>query len=437
MLLILLSSTVINTVVVTKSAQAGQCKIWFQGWRTYGRYGQIDYPGTGGKRYENPEGVLNHWLAWLKTARPYYTNVQQDGPVHGDPASYSNAVYYYISYTANGKDWKHPWPTNEHNTAFAWKQMEYNGTFYDMNYFRIHLLERGRANCDTIPPEPDPDPEPEPEPEVTYTISISSIISPPYKNYITSMDPSLTKGFVAEVKGSDGKPGNIPVDWIVKAIEDTGGHVQTHHSARNPTHSGVLEIGSKKGTSLKNITINGEQEFKFTSPKSSGDYSVEITCPNHTCTQTKPDKIWVGIKDLKSLPASPLYNFIGDTDAHPDNHYVSELAAKKIDNIAFVYNEDFPDDDVLHINDASLERGGLFDITGEWKPAHKTHNKGTDIDIRANEFVGETPGDVLKRNYKDFYRISKRHGCLAVREFADQPKEHFHLYCNEKYGKAE
>ncbi|MCW8988118.1 MAG: hypothetical protein OQK75_10695 [Gammaproteobacteria bacterium] len=278
--------------------------------------------------------------------------------------------------------------------------------------------------------------DPNPPPEVTYNISIKNITSSSYKNYITSMNPSLTKSFIVEIVGSDGKAGNIPIDVKVKAVEGTGGHVQAHHDARNPNHSGVLKFGTRMGVSLKDITINSSQEFTFTSPKSSGNHLIEITCPNHTCTQSKPDKVWVGIKDLKPLPSSQLYKFIGDTDAHPDNHYISDLAAIKIDNIAFVYNEEFPNDHVLHINDISLERGGLFDITGEWKPDHKTHNKGTDIDIRANEFVGKTPGDVPMRNYKDFYRISKGHGCLAVREFADQPREHFHLYCNEKYGKA-
>lgn len=280
----------------------------------------------------------------------------------------------------------------------------------------------------------DPNPPP-PEPEVTYTISISSIISPPYKNYVTSMDPSLTKGLVVKVMGSDGNPGNIPVNMTVTAIDDTGGHVQAHHNARNPTHSGVLEIGSRKGTSFNNITINGVQEFKFTSPKSSGDHLIEISCPNHTCTQTKPDKIWVGIKDLKALPGSQLYQFIGDTDAHPDNHYVSDLAAKKIDNIAFVYDEEFPDFPVLHINDISLERGGLFDNSGEWTPPHQLHRTGMDIDIRAHENLGKPGGNVPVQNYKEFVSISKQHGCRARIHLGGSPGEHFHLYCYEKYGK--
>ncbi len=280
-----------------------------------------------------------------------------------------------------------------------------------------------------------PNPPPPPEPEVTYDISIKNITSSSYKNYITSMNPSLTKSFTVEIVGSDGKPGNIPIDVKVKAVEGTGGHVQAHHDARNPNHSGELKFGTRKGVSLKDITINGSQEFTFTSPKSSGDHLIEITCPNHTCTQSKPDKVWVGIKDLKPLPSSQLYKFIGDTDAHPDNHYVSDLAAKKIDNIAFVYNEDFPDFPILHINDISLERGGLFDNSGEWTQPHQLHRAGMDIDIRAHENLGKPGGNVPVQNYKEFVSISKQHGCRARIHLGGAPGEHFHLYCNEKYGK--
>ncbi len=152
-LVTLLSSVVINTVVVTKSAQAGQCKIWFQGWRSYyGQYSNVVYPGSA--RFETPDKVLDHWLAWVKTAQPNFTGMQQDGPVHGDLTSYSNAVYYYTKYFSGSRFYSHATGYNRYNTVFAWKIMEYNGTFYDMNYFRIHLLERGRANCDTIKKPP-------------------------------------------------------------------------------------------------------------------------------------------------------------------------------------------------------------------------------------------------------------------------------------------
>jgi len=277
-----------------------------------------------------------------------------------------------------------------------------------------------------------------------YKIKISPVTAPPYKTYLASLEPKLLNGakstvkLIAEVTDCEDKPANISVELKVTAIENTGGHVQAHHKSRNPSQSGKLKVGNIEG-SVVSVKINGIQEFSFSSPHASGDHKIEATCKDLGCTQIGKDLLWVGIKDLKPLPASDLYKFIGETKAHPvnTNHYLSDLASKKINNIAFVYSEDFPDDYVLHLNDASLERGGLFDVSGEWKNPHVTHNKGTDIDIRSNEFVGKTPGDIPKRNYKDFYRISKRHGCLAVREFADQPKEHFHLYCNEKYGKAE
>ena len=290
------------------------------------------------------------------------------------------------------------------------------------------------------------------EVEKKYTIKLSPVTAQAYGNYLTAIEPNgITRSgvpenlinqvkLIAEVKDQDGNPVNAAIKLKVTALEGSGGHVQAYHTERNPYQAGKLKAGMLNSDTIdipKSGMLNGIVEFKYVASAISGDHKIEATCTDITCNQIGQDSVWVGVQDLKLLPNSTLYQFIGDTDAHPDNHYISGLAAKKIDNIAFVYREEFPKDKVLHINDISLQRGGLFDISGKWKPSHKTHNKGTDIDIRANEFVGKTPGDIPKRNYKDFYRISKRHGCLAVREFADQPKEHFHLYCNEKYGKAE
>lgn len=70
--------------------------------------------------------------------------------------------------------------------------------------------------------------------------------------------------------------------------------------------------------------------------------------------------------------------------AHPANHYLNGDALGKLMNLARLYKQVyFPFDPVLRLNDASLERGGLFDLGALWAPPHHEHRRGVVIDVRA------------------------------------------------------
>lgn len=228
---------------------------------------------------------------------------------------------------------------------------------------------------------------------------------------------------------------NVPILLNVVPVEGVAGHVALH-AVREKN---VKEYGELKSIDDTGITIAGNTgvngfEFTYKAPIVSGDYTILASCTDgKDCFQLGDDQVWVGVDNLTSMLASSDYQFIGQTDYHPvnTNHFATNSAIKKLQNIAKSYHKLFPDDPILHINDISLERGGKFDVYGKWSRDrdHQTHRAGYNIDIRSNEFYGGTTGDLPYINYVYFYNIAKRNGCRAKIHSNEKPNEHYHLTC--------
>jgi len=150
----------------------------------------------------------------------------------------------------------------------------------------------------------------------------------------------------------------------------------------------------------------------------------------------------VGVKGLEPIiPASdpatgPLYVLLGSNDSHPRNNYLRPAAVGRLQRMASLYRQGFPTDQPLYLNDASLERGGLFDIgppSGAfWQTPHPTHRKGGEIDIRANPHVYPDMA-IPEGNFADFEDYVNRMGgtfCggngLNI-AYPGQTKQHYHI----------
>lgn len=228
----------------------------------------------------------------------------------------------------------------------------------------------------------------------------------------------------------------------VNVQSNSGGH-QHDDGTRHTQHVGMLapispSLGTvtQNGKVLTGITGNDGLHFTFAAPAIAGDHTIVATCTDgKNCIPEGPREVWVGIKNLQPLQADPNYVLIrpnADRN-HPDNHYVTETTQRKIRALAANYYRRFPSDPPLHLNDASLERGGLFDLSANWSPrpnGHSTHRLGTDIDVRANEFYHSPNESVPTSNYVDLMNtIAPKHGCNAQIHSGATPNEHFHLYC--------
>jgi hypothetical protein len=123
---------------------------------------------------------------------------------------------------------------------------------------------------------------------------------------------------------------------------------------------------------------------------------------------------------------------IGFTSSHPaDSHYLTSNISAKAQMMSMVYRSRFPKDPVLHLNDASLERGGLFDSSAHrglpWKPPHPTHRQGREIDVRWNP-AKHPDTSIPDRNVAEFQRIVRLLGGRADRAYVSDPdNKHFHV----------
>lgn len=68
------------------------------------------------------------------------------------------------------------------------------------------------------------------------------------------------------------------------------------------------------------------------------------------------------------------------TSLHYRNHFGTNSLLQAIEKIAAKYDSLNPGI-ILRINHMSLEKGGLFDINNNWRPAHSEHRIGQNADI--------------------------------------------------------
>jgi len=246
---------------------------------------------------------------------------------------------------------------------------------------------------------------------------------------LNSIEPGKDTSLVAQVYDQNNQlVPNVGVQIEADVVMKSGGH--EHHDSQRPK-------GKLNGQDPPIITGNtGASGFSFTfnAPAPAGDHTLTATCTGgKNCTQQGPDRVWVGVKDLVPLYGATLYALVGSDAYHPDNHYLTSSAQSQVMWLVQLYRQRYPNDPVLHLNDASLERGGLFDIqypgrgTTWWTPPHKTHRFGVEIDIRANSLSGAIPAT----NFKVFEGFVKRVGASTCPSagpgYINTSNQHYHV----------
>lgn len=200
---------------------------------------------------------------------------------------------------------------------------------------------------------------------------------------------------------------NVDVRLRVEAVPGSGGH--NHHDNRPHGH---LSNGVVAAVTIDGRTGADGMTFTFLAPASAGDYRIVASCTDRVCKQEGVDTVWVGIRGLYPLPANPEYVLISpNADIHhPRNHYLTLSWAGRVAILSALYHAKLPTSPVLHLNDASLERGGYFDIDYLWNAGrHREHKRGSVIDIRANDLVGAIPPS----NFTRFEELARRVGAQA------------------------
>ncbi len=205
---------------------------------------------------------------------------------------------------------------------------------------------------------------------------------------------------------------NVVVQLQANAIPNTGGHQHGDNSVTLRT--GTLASADSSAKLSQNAQVLSGNTgstglvFTYNAQPVGGDNTIAATCiDNHHCTQQGPMQVWVGIKGLRPLGLN-VYILVPNATkdpGHPDNHYLTPIAAGVVAVFANLYHAAYPDNSLLQLNDASLERGGIFDLSHNWKSPHEQHCRGTVVDIRANGVDGAL--NITSDTDPMIYRVQK------------------------------
>ncbi len=194
---------------------------------------------------------------------------------------------------------------------------------------------------------------------------------------------------------------NIQVLFRAEPVNGSGGH----------EHGGNRPVGTFSATSVS-VDSSGKCSVEYTASAFGG---VETIIATVMGTETSRP-LDVMVPNLVPLTGGQYYDLIGATPAHSRNHFIRADLVAAIQAIANDYHAAFPSAEILHINDISLERGGLFDISGGWNSPHQTHREGRQVDIRS--------WSIPTANQARFEQICQEHGAFPT--FEGTPP-HYHL----------
>lgn len=278
---------------------------------------------------------------------------------------------------------------------------------------------------------------------VSYTVRLSALNGSEVGR-LTSIEPGKNVSLIARVYDKNGVVApNVNIKLIVDVLPNSGGHrhdegrhsnsISENRAGKLAPLPGMTATISDNGKILEGNTQQNGLRFTFTAPALAGDHKITASCTDGKSCQTEgPNMVWVGVKDLVPLPGSDVYVLLPNVNdpKHPDNHYMTYAAMLRVTSLAALYHGQFPDDPLLHLNDASLERGGLFDYKAKdgaaWKPPHETHREGIHVDIRANPDINSDTAIPVK-NFKDFVEIAKKAGGIAQLHNVGTSTQHYHV----------
>lgn len=313
------------------------------------------------------------------------------------------------------------------------------------NSFRPFRYNHANKTCERDAPE-----------NYTITLSGGNTVEPSGSSSVNTLP------IIATVKDKNtGQAPTTPVTVNIRLKVDptSGGH---EHGDSNRPRGGIADVKSCESdeTCWSGQTDgSGKVTFNFSVPEAAGTHTITAECDE--CSKSDSKDVEVKVSGLMPIPALPFYalaeangDVIGAKQGwHTDNHYLTSGAAAVLARIAVYYRfsprfylrnlttgqASLPQ--VLHLNDASLKWGGVYDICARpgacsetgivtWHKPHAEHRHGIVIDVRANGGDGAIP-PINKMKFEN-YLIEQ--GISYKYEDAGSVNEHFHIRLMGKRG---
>ena len=199
--------------------------------------------------------------------------------------------------------------------------------------------------------------------------------------------------------------------FSVEPVQKTGGHL---HEGSRPKGTVtpdkvVFSEGSKE-----------EQEVKYKSSEVSGSDKVKVVLQE--AGVSLDFEMDIKVSSLVSLGGGDYkLKKMGSDYGHEDMYSAQSWVKSAFGRIAAAYHKKFPKASLLVVTDASLPQGGLYDYKKTWKPPHKTHRIGTDIDVRSWNIKG-------KKNREEFEWYACKNGGFPMLEAPGKTNEHYHIF---------
>jgi hypothetical protein len=189
----------------------------------------------------------------------------------------------------------------------------------------------------------------------------------------TEVRPRGTGGVDTATVIVTGAMSGAMVSPTVTASANSGGH---QHQNQRPV--GTIRPASRKADA------SGRANFTYRSNLAGGIETIAATVGGGVQAD-----ISVRVPGLVELAAGADYDQVGQTAIHPDNHFGAAATIASLQTIAANFEahkvaNNLPAWPRVAYNDISLERGGIFDINGDWAPPHQTHRVGQTVDFRTN-----------------------------------------------------
>lgn len=387
-------------------------------------------------RTDNPEisldsGYSTGWADIIPAEVYLDTTNYQEGRTYCTYSQHFVLAYYYYTTT---NYWLDPFRYSSFIYTGGGPWGGYPFSYYYV-YPRRYRLGWTQA-CITIPVTPPPTPTPTPPtPTPTPTPCDPNLggfcqgenmdlrVSP------LTIKPSGVTGGTNKAKvtvritnylGSPVANRNVSLSLVLRPLQsDFGGHIVSQHTGNKPL--GKLENIS--GTT----NSNGVFETHYSPSHISGTIGIDgISSRSRDTTD-----ILVGNTSLVLLGEGENYHLIGQTTAHPVNHYATQQAVAAHTLIAndykaqFYGNNPIPENDKLAYNDMSLVWGGKFDLAKKWSAsgAHAEHREGINTDVRCCT----NPGNVPRNRWVALNEIFRNRGSNRTNDETGGNAPHWHL----------
>ncbi len=282
---------------------------------------------------------------------------------------------------------------------------------------------------------------------VTFTPPASNNVYPTYPGHNNTLATKDTLDLELQVNFLDTLRRNVWIRVDTTVLVDSGGH--SHYAGRPHGRYLVPRTSPPAGydtltTFTRQTDSTGTIKFKFLASQFGGIEKIRAVRLGDT-TSFDTLRLWTVVKGLSPLvDNSTKFDLVGGTCGHkgpggpvgcqtPDNnHYAAKIVRDSLPLMASTWVDSFKQT-MLFINDISLPYGGLFDVDTNWRPEHKEHREGLDVDLRTE--IPSVRSGVKVRNAQGKWIGNDKFEKLCKESGVKKPdghkkgtsREHYHL----------